>query len=318
MSRNKEIIPVFFTFNRGYVIPAIVAIYSLLRHADKTYFYKLYVLHTDLLEKDQQKLQEIIQKFPNQTCLNFIDVKEYHDIADWNNLNSKQHYSKEIYNKLIAEKLFPQYDRIICTDVDVLFKGDISDTYFANPTSDFYVAGIHGVTENNLMTNYYINKFTREEQNILMKGIGAGYLVFNLKKIREDEMGTKMRSYYKNNLYRLVQPEQDVINLCCYPHVKILPFKYMVCTYFYKKKNQKIPFEKEIINAKNIFHEALTHPVQLHYAGYNKPWNSIFIRKSGVWFRELVKTGFLGYYLLILPPLCITKKEKIQFKSFYQ
>ena len=106
MNRNKEVIPVFFTFNREYVIPAIVAIHSLLRHADKAYFYELHVLHTDLLEKDQQKLQKIIQKFPDQTSLNFMDVKEYHDTANWDNLQSKQYYSKEIYNKLIAEILY--------------------------------------------------------------------------------------------------------------------------------------------------------------------------------------------------------------------
>ena len=42
-----EKIPVFFTFDKNYVVAAEVAIYSMLKHASPAYEYKLYVLHTD-------------------------------------------------------------------------------------------------------------------------------------------------------------------------------------------------------------------------------------------------------------------------------
>ena len=45
---KENIIPVFFSFNRNYCIPVAVAIRSMLDYADKSYFYRLYVLYTEL------------------------------------------------------------------------------------------------------------------------------------------------------------------------------------------------------------------------------------------------------------------------------
>ena len=51
-----QTIPIFFTFDRYYVVPACVAIYSLLKNASKEYFYQLFVLHTDLNERHFSKI----------------------------------------------------------------------------------------------------------------------------------------------------------------------------------------------------------------------------------------------------------------------
>ena len=51
---NQKIIPIMFCFDKNYVIPASVAFYSLLEHADKTYYYKFYVLNSDI-SKEQQR-----------------------------------------------------------------------------------------------------------------------------------------------------------------------------------------------------------------------------------------------------------------------
>ena len=63
---KKKIIPVFFSFNRNYCIPGAVTIHSMLKYADKNYFYRLYILHTELKNNDEQKLQKIVQLFNNR------------------------------------------------------------------------------------------------------------------------------------------------------------------------------------------------------------------------------------------------------------
>lgn len=60
-----ETIPIFFTFNRYYVLPAAVAFYSLLKNASKEYKYILYVLHKELGEKHKTILKNVITKFDN-------------------------------------------------------------------------------------------------------------------------------------------------------------------------------------------------------------------------------------------------------------
>lgn len=44
-------------------------------------------------------------------------------------MKTKAHYSKEVLYKLLAPTIFPQYEQIIITDVDVVFCGDIAEIY---------------------------------------------------------------------------------------------------------------------------------------------------------------------------------------------
>ena len=55
---NENIIPIMHSFDNNYVIPASVAFLSMLENADKNYFYKLYVLHSDITEKNQKELKK--------------------------------------------------------------------------------------------------------------------------------------------------------------------------------------------------------------------------------------------------------------------
>lgn len=150
MNQLKQI-PLFFTFDRHYVVPAAVAFYSLLRHASALYFYKLYVLHTSISPRQQQKLTRLVERFPNAD-LTFIDVSRFDTQPDI--LQGKSHFSKEIYYKLLAADLFPQYDRILCSDVDVVFTGDIAPSYFLFPDDDFYYAGVGQILESGRMQTY--------------------------------------------------------------------------------------------------------------------------------------------------------------------
>ena len=286
-----QIIPICFTFDNNFVIPGAVALYSLLEYANKQYFYKLYILHTDITDKSQNQLHKAIDCYSDYSSLEFINVKKYHENLNWSSLKSKQHYSKEIYNKLILDQLFPQYNRILCSDVDVIFKGDISASFFMFPNDTFYVAGIKSMTNNDI-TDWYGDKFTPHECEILKDGIGAGYILLNLEQIRKDKIGFTMCTTYQENLHRLIQPEQDVINLCCYPKINYMPYNIMVCTYYYSKRTEKMHFRADV----NL-QEILNTPVQVHYAGYEKPWNNPFCRKSGMWFKTLKDVGLVCEYL---------------------
>src|SRR5262249_6747219 len=137
--------PIMFCFNNAYSIPAAVAFRSLLENASKDYFYKLYVAHTDISEENQQKLQEIGLEFHEHASLEFLQMQNrFEDV--WKKTRTKGHYSKEAFYKLIVPSLFPQYEKIIVSDVDVVFLGDVSPSYFSfDAAEDIYVAGVGGV-----------------------------------------------------------------------------------------------------------------------------------------------------------------------------
>ena len=78
-------------------------------------------------------------------------------------MKTKAHYSKEVLYKLLAPTIFPQYEQIIITDVDVVFCGDIAEIYDEGQFDEF-IAGIayHNVLEN-FMRNTYEARFKRRK-----------------------------------------------------------------------------------------------------------------------------------------------------------
>ena len=187
---NKQVIPIFFTFDENYVVPAIVTFFSLLHHAEKSYCYELYVLHPGISAKAQRELQRVVGKFPHAS-LHFYDTS---NDAIAQECPSKSHFSKEIYFKLCAPELFPQHKRVLCSDVDVVFLGDVSEAFTAFADEDFYYAGVDTILPTSRAALY--RSFSEQEQDLLSKEIAAGFLLFNLETLRRDKMQTG-RSFIK-------------------------------------------------------------------------------------------------------------------------
>lgn len=314
-----ETIPIFFTFNRYYVLPAAVAFYSLLKNASKEYKYLLYVLHKELGEKHKAILKNVIAKFDNASLF-FIDVSSYSNQI--NKLEVKSHFSEEIYYKLIAAELFPQYDRILCSDVDVVFEGDISPSYFIGINEFFYFAGVGQILESDRM-NQYGTLFTENELSILRNEIGAGYMLLNLKAIRENNIQEKLVDFYLLNYFRLKLPEQDCITLVCWPHISFLPMKYVVCNSYYKATKTSLKFYRyctEFINEDSDslqrFFDSLANPVQIHYVGALKPWNSFHVIKRNRWFYYLKKARCSFLLFSELPVFVMQKIKKYNMIRF--
>lgn len=295
------IIPVVHCFDNNFVIPAAVAFYSMLEHADSSYFYSLYVLHDDITEENQQKLKETISKFKN--CdLTFIDMQEKWSDTVKNlfaQTRYKEHYSKEIYYKFLLPQLFPQYDKVVLTDVDVLYEDDISKDFVEfNVTEDYYLAGIRGLHKKGCWLDNLFDEYNRDfsEEEIKKLIIWVGYLICNLKRMRQDKLQQKFFDYTISNAKRIRQPEQDTINMVCYPKIKILHPRAMVCSYQYDIWNGD-DYDGDIYYSAEDVKRTLKHPVQLHYAGGAKPWNCPGCLKADKWLDVLKRTSFYDDFI---------------------
>ena len=311
-------IPIFFTFDRHYVVPAAVAFHSLLRHADPQYAYRLYVLHTDVPEADRHRLTRLVEQ-TGQGTLEFIDVAAFDTDAI---RGQKGHFSKEIYYKLLAPDLFPQYDRILCSDVDVVFTDDIAPSYFLHPDEFFYYAGVGQVLESDRMAGYG-NDFTPNELDILRKEIAAGYMMLNLKLMREYGIQHRLTQFYQTNYPRLRLPEQDCLILCCYPYVRQMPLRFVVADTYYRIPPEQADFcpYSDVLPAdrkecERLYADALAHPVQLHFVGADKPWNSLRVPCSATWWQALRASGFTFRYLCALPGIVRQKLRRYSLRRF--
>ena len=181
---------------------------------------------------------------------------------------------------------------------------------------DEYIAGIsYPNILDNFMQNTYGAEFSSEEQGKLL--IGGGLLCMNLKKMRDDDMQTKCVVYLEQNLHRLKQPEQDVLNLVLHPKIKLLPTRAMVCTYLYDMlDNDEFSGNKVNLSEDNKawLKETTQNPIQLHYAGVQKPWNAPTCTKSDVWFKYLLKTPF---FYDVMRKITAPKLPKLPDCKFY-
>lgn len=280
-------IPVMHCFDDRYTAPAAVAFLSMLEHGAKDCFFALYVVHSDITPEHQNMLQKVVARFPNAS-LDFIVPKDRID-EDGAEVKNVAHYSKEMFFKLTAAEEFPQYDRLMITDVDVLYADDISKIYEQYLQDENYVIGHNGhrfapiAWIDRYTDTSYSKTFTESERQALSSGVGAGYLIFNLKAMRRDGIVRKFKDYLKENIGRIRQPEQDVINLVCAGNIGYLPLRAMVCTYLWRVLEE---------DEKPAWKEAMEHPVQLHFPGPDKPWVDVAAIKSDLWWGYLVRTPF--------------------------
>jgi lipopolysaccharide biosynthesis glycosyltransferase len=288
-----------FCLNNEYAIAAAVAFRSLLENASKDYFYKLYVLHSDVSLENQEKLQEVTVDFQGHASLEFFQMhNRFEDL--WKKTRTKGHYSQEAYYKLLAPSLFPQYEKIIISDVDVVFLGDVSPSYFSfDPAEDIYVAGVGGVGKILYILDDYKNNFSQEEISKLV--INAGYMVYNLNKMRQDNLESSFLKCVESNHWRILQLENDIINLCCYPKIRFLPLKNMMCNYVYDLYHTDEDFNYDKTFSRLELKEAMENPILLHYPDYRKPWRDIDCTKAEEWFKYVIKTPFSEEFRLRLP-----------------
>lgn len=299
-------IPIFFTFDKWYTLAAEVTFYSLLSHGSTDNHYKLYVLSDEITPPMRQRLERVVGKFSNASIA-FRDMGS--SPVSKRLPKGKSHFSKEIFYKLVAAELFPEHDRILCSDVDVVFEADIAPALYDFAGEDFYFAGVNRIVTVGDTTPFK-QAYSAEEQQLLHNGVSAGFMLMNLKRIREAGVQQRLVQFYFDNYHRLLLPEQDCITLNCATHLRHLHWRYCVLNYFYRIDRASIPFHEPPIYPElsgsyderlKAFDHTLAHPVQIHYVGANKPWNRLGVDRQLTWLKYAWQAGVLPRFVAEFP-----------------
>ncbi len=310
--------PIMLCFNNNYVLPGGVAIWSLLQHASKDGFYLIYVVHSDITLKNQNKLKKTVAKFTNAS-ITFMSSGATIDML-WEKTANKGSFSKDIYCKLLIGDLFPQFETMFITDVDVLFLDDFTSLYESvEGKSEYAYAGVSG--KGLLPEDSSSARWVKEHRHPLGVGewysqnyendIGAGLLIANLEFLRRSNLAEKFISCIFHYGEQLYQPEQDVINMVSAQHNILLPLRTMICSYLYPLDKQTPNWRSQSkLYSKNEIDVALKSPIQLHYAAGNlKPWNNLGVPKAWIWVKYCIMSRwgltFLMFYLFKRIPILV-------------
>lgn len=167
---------------------------------------------------DVPYLNDIIQKFAVEVTL--VNLNEY--LVSYLNKNSPNRdtiYSNFSFGRLLLPDIVEE-DKVIYIDIDAIVRRDISNVWKYD-ISSYYVAGVkdYGIIADNIIERYGIQG----------KYINSGFVIFNLKKIREENI---MNRWFEIiNDIKLVYPDQDALNIVCQHAEMYLPSMYNSCEY---------------------------------------------------------------------------------------
>ena len=268
-------VPIAFAFDKRMEMPAGVAISSLLANADKDTFYDIFILHSSRLDFSGSRIKDLATIFGN--CrISFRPV-----IDEFVGAFEIRGITETCYYRLLIPELIPEYDKILYSDVDVIFRDDLSG-FYDTPMDDCYFASVNSVP---VMNEDYL-------AYIKMRGIqaGEGYyysgnLIINSAKLLSDGKLAEFRSHQEMN-YRF--QDMDIINLTCRGKIKPLPPSFCLTNNYYQALVTERGRMRGYFSDAEI-DEALQQGI-LHYNGA-KPWNEV-CPNMDIWWEYYRKSIF--------------------------
>ena len=258
-------IPVVFCFDSRIILGASVAIKSLIDSAIDSTSYDIRIFHSDLSLKNQKSLVKLTENTRHNIAFHYINPDIFKNAP-----HNKGSWTELVYYRLLIPEIMKEYDKVIYSDVDVLFKGDLQEVYNLDLTN--YELAAVPVERNNkdtLICHKYFPENTNDKIYI------SSFLVMNTDLMRKENTVQKFKNTIQTIDKRLKFYDLDTLNITC---KRFYPISFRYGTFqsvMYNsdiKNAQEYDFlttvytDEEIIDAKN-------NTVMIHYAGrLGKPW----------------------------------------------
>ncbi len=263
-------IPIFFSIDDAYAPFLATALHSAIQNSGTDRRYRAIVLHQSLSEENRRRIASLaaehfsIEFFPILSGLESITDK-------LSNRLRFDCFTLTIYFRLFIPAMFPQYDKGIYIDSDIVLLGDLAELFdtdigesFFGACSDLSVLDVEPLCE--YMENVVGVRSTDY--------INSGVLLMNLKKLREAEIEKHFLRLLNRYHFDSVAPDQDYLNALCSGGIHYLD------------------------HAWNTMPNAGKPPVNdaklVHYNLYSKPWCYDGIQYGEYFWKYAQQSGYLA------------------------
>ena len=283
-----ETVSVAFCFNNPYCQLASGAISSLINHASDDYQYDIYIVHDDISEHNQFLLSGLNRKA--NVSIKFISII-FEDLTT-EDISYTRH-TKYTFARLFFHKIFPEIDKLLYLDSDLIVNSDISELYRQNLEKfpiggcidNLCIEGLEELKKHKILphrtefvkygTVYeYFLSYLRLCDNEMLTYFNAGVILLNLKQYGK-AIDEKLHDMLKVRYY---MPDQDILNIIFKDNKKILEPRFNV-------------FDTRTIKFVN---ENSKYPVIIHYNGRIKPNDAMNRPAAYRYWEEVAKTSY--YY----------------------
>jgi lipopolysaccharide biosynthesis glycosyltransferase len=207
MQNAKPIVPIFFAVDDNYAPYLAVAMRSLIDNASPDYQYNIYVLIDKLSSESCANLCAMAK---DNVRVETVDVRAKLDaLSDM--LHLRDYYTKTTYFRFFIPALFPQYDRGIYLDCDIVVKGDISLLYNAPLGNNILAAAPEEVMGMVDVFGTYVEAVLDIPRG---EYFSAGILLMNLDKMRRVALEEQFVDLLGRRTFRVTQ-DQDYLNVLC-------------------------------------------------------------------------------------------------------
>ena len=247
MIYQKEI-PVFFTIDNSYAPFLAAALSSAIKNCSPQRQYKAIILHQELTKENMEKLSLLAT---GNFSIEFVEMKDgFEGITDrMSNRLRCDYFTLTIYFRLFIATMFPQYDKAIYLDSDVVVPGDISRLY-NQELGDNIVGACHDFSIEDIPPLVY---YVENAVGIPIKEyVNSGILLMNLKRMRELHFADTFHNLLNTFHFDSIAPDQDYLNAMCHGHILYLD----ECWDTMPQRGDKAP----------------KTPSLIHYNLFDKPW----------------------------------------------
>lgn len=214
MNTIKKEIPIFTACDDNYLPFMAVTLQSMIENASKDYNYTFRVLHSGISEENINKIMEYNK---HNFTVEFVDVRELlKEVME--RLHTCIYYTQTTYYRLFIANLYPQYDKVLYIDSDVVVRGDVSKLYNIEIGDNLIGATI----EDFVMTYPYIQPYFEKVLGLphYKDYFNAGLLIMNLDQFRKQKFEEQFVEML--NKYKFVVQDQDYLNVICHGKVQYI------------------------------------------------------------------------------------------------
>ena len=283
-----SVINVAFSVNESYLPYCSVALTSICQHQTLREEIDFYILHNGSISDAVR--HDFLEKTP---CLKgpkrrveFVEMQDRLQISK--RVVTTAHITEETYFRLYLHELFPDLDKVLYLDADIVARRNIKELFDCE-ISDWCIAGVEDVKSYAFMKKLNLP--------LTEKYVNGGVILMNLAKIRKINATDRIEEILNSPIRKKITAgDQDLMALLFQNQIVYLPLKWNMLI----QTEEMLRSRCGIINGidlKKIL-AARSNPGILHYIGPNKPWKGASSKEYTClwyflqWFDYAPKTGY--------------------------
>ncbi len=275
---NSEVMNVVFICDNYYAMPTAVAIVSLYENKAAESLYHIHIICCDVSQENTNRLQSLSR---DGFTVSLISSHEHENYAHLK--KNGLHVSTAALLKFSIADIFPQIDRILYLDSDILIQQDPAELFELNLTN-YYAAAVKDMKPN-ITDPTQLQKLNAPHSHSYFN---SGVMMLNLTKLRSENIKERLIDYRINGKNFFM--DQDAFNVCFNGKVIYLPFRF---NHMISVIGTFSPMDiQEFYNTNTDDEEEMHNPYILHLCTKYKPWEYLNVPFADKWYEYYQKSPY--------------------------